>query len=251
MKAWKAALGGGVSAAFGLLQPWRGDAGCRVLMYHAIGSAVPEDAAGLYSMSPQRFREQMHWLAKQHAPAVTGLDQAVAAGSGIAITFDDGYGDLLTAAAPILVGCGFPFTVFVTPGFVSDPSGLYLTPADLRTLAALPGVTIGAHGNSHRRLTECSDAELIAELAGSRAWLEDAVAKPVTSMSYPHGAVDIRVRDAAAAAGYELAACSRFGAHRRDGDRLCVARTDIWAQDDARRFAAKVAGAWDWMKWLT
>jgi hypothetical protein len=68
-------------------------------------------------------------------------------------------------------------------------------------------------------------------------------------MSYPHGAVDTRVRAAAAKAGFTIAACSRFGTHRPGDDPLYVARTDIWAGDDTERLMAKTAGHWDWMRW--
>ena len=251
MKAWKATLADGVSAAFRQLRPLRENPGCRVLMYHAVGSRVSDDRQHLYNIDPSRFRDHMRYLATSTNHAVVGLSEGVATGKGVAITFDDGYLDTLMVAAPVLVELAFPFTVFVTPGFVCGGHVRYLSATALRELADLPGVTIGAHGNSHRRLPECDDVELAQELAGSRAWLEDALSRPVITMSYPHGAVDRRVRAAAAAAGYELAACSQFGAHRRNADHLQVARTDIWAQDDLQRFKAKTVGAWDWMRWIT
>jgi peptidoglycan/xylan/chitin deacetylase (PgdA/CDA1 family) len=249
MKAWKLAAADSVSAVFRLLAPLRGNPGCRVLMYHAVGSEVSGDRQGQYRIDAGRFRDHMHCLAESGRQPVAHLGDGIGAGAGLAITFDDGYLDTLTVAAPIMVDLGFPFTVFVTPDFVRSGEGRYLSPTALRDLAAQQGVTIGAHGNSHRRLTECGDAELTHELAGSRAWLEDALSRPVTTMSYPHGAVDDRVRAATAAAGYMLAACSRFGAHRQNDDRLLIARTDIWAQDDTTRLMAKVSGAWDWMGW--
>lgn len=249
MRAWKESVADGISAVFGRLGPLRDNPGCRVLMYHALGSEVPGDGQRRYSMEPDRFREHMRRLAESFRDGVVGLGEGLAAGTGIAITFDDGYRDTLTVAAPILVELGFPFTVFVTPGFSRSGDGRYLSPAALRELAALPGVAIGAHGDTHGRLTAFGDAELARELAGSRAWLEDCLSRPVTTMSYPHGAVDARVRAAAAAAGYELAACSRFGAHRLGADRLLINRTDIWAQDNAARLLAKASGAWDWMGW--
>lgn len=251
MKTWKLALADGLSSAFALLGPLRSDPGCRVLMYHALGEEVPDDRQAQYSLAPNTFLRQMNSLANTQRSAVFALDDGVRLGSGIAITFDDGYRDTLTVAAPILAKLGFASTVFVTPGFVRSGDKRYLAPFELRELAAMPGVSIGAHGDSHCRLTECSDTELVRELTKSRTWLEDLLSMPVTTMSYPHGAVDGRVRDAAADAGYHLAACSRFGAQGRNLDPLLIPRTDIWAQDDSARFLAKVAGSWDWMGWRT
>ncbi len=219
---------------------------CRVLAYHAVGTAVPGDRKRIYSLSPARFERHVRWLVSI-ASKPTPLGHAVREGRGIAITFDDGYRDALAVAAPRLVAAGLPFTVFVTRAFVESGGAPYLSRDELRTLSAMPGVTIGTHGRTHRRLTECTPAELEEELAGTRNWLCDLLAQPITTMSYPHGAVDARVRDAVRAAGYTVAACSRFGAHRAGDDPLMVPRTSVWARDGACRLAAKVHGRWDWM----
>jgi peptidoglycan/xylan/chitin deacetylase (PgdA/CDA1 family) len=155
----------------------------------------------------------------------------------------------LEVAAPVLAELGLPFTVFVTPHFVLSGQLHYLSVAGLRELAAVPGASIGAHGYSHCRLTECDNGQLQEELVRSRQWLEDAIGRSVTTMSYPHGAVDQRVRKAAAAAGYSLAAGSRSGSNLSGYDPFCLARTAIWAQDDLRVFQSKLAGDWDWLKW--
>jgi peptidoglycan/xylan/chitin deacetylase (PgdA/CDA1 family) len=245
MNAWKARIGDGISAAFSLLDFARGASGCRILMYHSIGGEVSGDRQRLYSVAPDRFADHVRHLAQM--PDAVALDTGVAAGRGLAITFDDGYRDNLTVAAPLLIEAKLPFTVFVTPDFVISGQPQYLSQSELQELSRLPGVTIGAHGYSHRRLTECDDAELAHELEDSRAWLEDLLGRPVTTTSYPHGAVDTRVREAAAAAGYQLAFTSRFGAYRRNDDNLRVPRSDVWGEDNVARLRAKTAGHWDWM----
>lgn len=245
MNRLKLLLGDVASAAFTPVA-WLRPPACRVLVYHAVGSDVPGDRGRIYSLSPERFARHVRLLVSM-ASETAELTDGVRAGRGLVVTFDDGYRDTLTIAAPQLVSAGLPFTVFVTPDFVAHRAPPYLSRQELRELAALPGVTIGAHGRTHRRLTECTDGELAAELTGARAWLEDIVARPVLTMSYPHGAVDTRVRDAAGAAGYITAACSKFGAHRPGDDALMVPRTDMWADDGPRRLAAKVHGRWDWM----
>jgi len=220
-------------------------------MYHSVGAAVVDDVQGLYNISPGLFRAHMEALAQLHKARLAPLQMMDSEAGGIAVTFDDGYRNTLEVAAPVLSGLGIPFTAFVAPGFVSSGDSLYLSPAGLVELASVPGAIIGAHGYSHRRLTDCDDAELDSELTGSRAWLEDLLGRPVTSMSYPHGAADQRVRAAVAKAGFRVAACSRFGSHARGEDPLMVARTDVWAQDNRSRFLAKLAGDWDWLGWRT
>jgi peptidoglycan/xylan/chitin deacetylase (PgdA/CDA1 family) len=220
--------------------------GFRVIMYHAVGSKVPGDIYGLYNMAPERFKEQMQFLFEFTSGCVTRLSELPE--QGMAITFDDGYRDTLEVVAPILTSLKMPFTVFVTPGFILSGQPIYLSVVGLRELAAVPGASIGAHGYSHRRLTECNNQQLQEELTNGRKWLEDTLGQPVKTMSYPHGAVNQSVRKAAAATGYLVAASSRFGANLSDYDPLWLARTDIWAQDDRWSFRAKLAGGWDWLR---
>lgn len=251
MNSLKALIATGVCAAFRLTRPLRSGTGFRALMYHSVGADVVDDVLGLYNISPSLFRAHMEALAQLQKTRLAPLQKMDSEVGGIAVTFDDGYRNTLEVAAPVLSGLGIPFTAFVAPGFVSSGDPLYLSPAGLVELASVPGATIGAHGYTHRRLTDCDDAELDSELTGSRAWLEDLLGRPVTSMSYPHGAADQRVRVAAAKAGFRIAACSRFGSHTRGEDPLMVARTDVWAQDNQSRFLAKLAGDWDWLGWRT
>ena len=219
----------------------------RILMYHAIGSAVPEDAQGRYNISPHSFERQMARLANSGLPVVS----TPGAPGGVAITFDDGYRDNLTHALPVLARYGLPCTIFVAAGFVRSGNSLYLSAAELKVLAAHPLVNIGAHGDSHSRLTDLNDADLAAELAGAKLWLEETTGKPVTSLSYPHGAVDGRVRAAVAANGFTCACTSEFGVNEVGRDALALRRIDIWSTDDELTFQAKLAGDWDWMRFFT
>jgi hypothetical protein len=69
-------------------------------------------------------------------------------------------------------------------------------------------------------------------------------------MSYPHGSVDQRVRNAAQSAGYKTALTSKPGANFNKVDNLMLKRTDIWSIDDMKVFRQKVNGHWDWMRWV-
>ena len=218
------------------LLPGRGG-GLRILSYHAVGSVLPHRHDGI-SVEPARWREQVLSI----APAVA-LDPAL---SGIALTFDDGYADFRDVVVPALADLGLPATLFVTVEYAESGSGLYLTRQDVAALARLPNVTVGSHGLSHRRLTECGDAALRLELGESRRILEGWTGSPVTAIAYPHGAVDRRVRDAAEEAGYRIGCTTRFGRNDARTDPLLLRRVEILAADSPRDFRAKVTGAWDW-----
>ena len=209
----------------------KGSGGCRVLMYHSVGGMVPDDVHRLYGIPPSLFEEHVRWLAATHGSQIVSLREGVRAGQGIVVTFDDGYRDNLRVAAPLLAELAVPFTVFVTPAFVESGDPRYLSRAEIGELAAMPGATIGAHGYRHLRLGDCDDATLAQELTRSREWLEDLIGRPVVNMSYPHGSTNARVAAAAGRAGYDIAACSRFGAFHSGDDPLLVPRLDIWSGD--------------------
>jgi peptidoglycan/xylan/chitin deacetylase (PgdA/CDA1 family) len=233
-----------VSAAHrALLRPAAGP-GSRVLMYHSVGGAVPGNPYGI-SIAPELFRAHMQALkGLVHAP----FGRPPAEGRVVSITFDVGFADTLTVAAPVLAALGLPFTVFVTAEHVRSPGSLYLSRAQLQELARVPGASIGGHGDRHVPLEELSERELADNLRSARAYLEDAVGKPVTSLSYPHGRVDRRVRDAAQAAGYALGGTSRYGLNPPDRDPLLLCRTEITAWDTVDDLLLKTEGHWDWFR---
>ncbi|NBR27449.1 MAG: polysaccharide deacetylase family protein [Betaproteobacteria bacterium] len=225
--------------------------GLRVLMYHSVGSQAVGDTLGLYGIAPDLFEKHMSTLASGAAghPVTLAGVTAAAAPPCIAVTFDDGYRDNLRVAAPVLQKHKIPFTVFVCTGFMRNGSGNFLAPAEVRELASMTGVTIGSHGATHAALTGLDDRTLHDELVTSKSELENIIGRAVDAISYPHGAVDRRVREAAAAAGYTIGACSRFDINRPGRDQLLLCRTDIHAGDTVRVFKQKLHGDWDWYKW--
>jgi peptidoglycan/xylan/chitin deacetylase (PgdA/CDA1 family) len=138
-----------------------------------------------------------------------------------------------------------PFTVCVTPGLL-DSGRPHLKWPELKELSRVPGCEIGAHGLTHARLDELDDAALARELTESRRRLEDAVGRPVTVMTWPHGAADRRAAAAARAAGFVRAGCSLYGRNAPGREPLLLKRTEITGFDDERDFAAKCEGGWDW-----
>jgi peptidoglycan/xylan/chitin deacetylase (PgdA/CDA1 family) len=220
-------------------------------MYHAVGTNAFGDERGIFSVSPEQFRAQVRFLHEESSARIVGLSSGIVDASSheVAITFDDGYVDNLEVAAPILADYGLPFTVFVTADFSRQSKQGFLSPQGLRELASIPGVTIGAHGNTHIPLAECHATMLNDELLSSKQYLEDVLGQNIRSMSYPYGSVNLRVRDAAANVGYQLAACSHAGLNMPNRDRLLLRRTEIHGTDTIDRFRRKLLGDFDWYRW--
>ncbi len=88
-----------------------------ILLYHHVSNDTPPST----SVSPDTFRSHMQYIAKNHT--VVPLSDVVKAISenlplpdnAVAITFDDGYANILHNAHPILSEYGFSYTIFINP----------------------------------------------------------------------------------------------------------------------------------------
>ncbi|MDF0583034.1 polysaccharide deacetylase family protein [Bradyrhizobium yuanmingense] len=83
--------------------------------------------------------------------------------------------------------------------------GLCLSWDELKTFAADPLVTIGAHSVSHCNLAKQTEDIAAQEMAASRARIEQVLERPVLHLAYPYGD-----RDAAGAREFALAASAGF-----------------------------------------
>ena len=222
--------------------------GCRILMYHSLDQKLEDDIDWKYKLEKSLFEAQMNLLKSKKPSFVKQLNTKTLKEDSMIITFDDGFLDTLVVAAPVLIERDLPFTVFVSPGLINSNDPRYLSKNSLKSLHKIDGCTIGAHGYSHRKLTDCNKNELNNELKNSKKWLEDFLSEPVETMSYPHGAINKRVIDAVKESGYVFAATSKPGINSINFDPLMLNRTDIWSIDNLRTFKNKINGNWDWTK---
>jgi peptidoglycan/xylan/chitin deacetylase (PgdA/CDA1 family) len=92
-----------------------------ILMYHRIADE-PVDYWGL-AVSPRHFEEQLSVLRRTRHPLalrefVLRLVDGTLPADAVALTFDDGYVDNLTAGLPRLTAADVPATVFLATGFL-------------------------------------------------------------------------------------------------------------------------------------
>lgn len=186
---------------------WRDVGYVPILMYHYV-RVIDEkrDPLGFrLSVRPDRFAEQMDWLATQgYQPmTVSALAECLREKAPscperpVALTFDDGYDNHATEVLPILRSYGYVATFYIISGDVGREG--YVTWEQLRELRDA-GMEIGAHTVSHAALTALSLAEARAEIVNSKAEIEQQLNSTVTSFSYPSGdyneAVAALVREA-------------------------------------------------------
>jgi peptidoglycan/xylan/chitin deacetylase (PgdA/CDA1 family) len=217
-----------------------------ILMYHAVADVAVDP--NLLCVPPERFAEQMSWLASRglRGVSVGTLIEAMRAGRPrgmVGVTFDDGYASVLDAALPVLNRHGFGATVFV----ISDRLGGHndwdegtawplLSAAGVRELAAA-GIEIGSHSASHVPLARLAPGQLARQVHQSRTDLAALLGGEVAGFAYPYGIMDAAARRAVHDAGYSYA-CAVQAPLRALGY-LALPRIYAGPRDSAVRMTAK------------
>lgn len=212
------------------------------LMYHAVGQADGRPLSEDYTVPERLFRR--HLLALEGLGAVSVPLLSLLAGEpagpdgdgpGVLLTFDDGFETVLTRGAEIVAESGYAALVFIT----SDKLGQsgYLDEDQVRILLGM-GVAVGAHGKTHRYLTDLPLTELRRELREPKERLSDLVGYDVRLLSAPGGRLDARVLDEARRAGYSAVYGSRPGLVTGAGPLPRYAVTGAMGPHDLERLVA-------------
>jgi peptidoglycan/xylan/chitin deacetylase (PgdA/CDA1 family) len=169
-----------------------------ILMYHYV--SVPPADADVYrhdlSVTPQRFRQQMGWLADNGYHTVTLYDLLYALTRGrslppksVILTFDDGYVDNYKNAFPILKRHGMVASFFVLTGPIDEGNPDYMTWDMLREMHHA-GMDIELHGRDHLEMTDRSHDFLIYQMLGGAQTIEAEIGVYPRFFSYPSGLYD-------------------------------------------------------------
>ncbi len=203
-----------------------------IFCYHKITSRLD---FGIGTRTPDAFRRDVAWIASLPASVRPQL------------TFDDGYDNTFTAAYPILAEHGLTASVFVVTSMLGKPNSwdsnffgafMHLSLSQLKALSSA-GWHIGSHGVTHRALTTLSNTDLRRELLDSRQFLEDALGKAITQLSFPFGMFDARVIDECRSAGYTSALSIRCAS----SDGFVLRSKAVYRFDSPAQLRAKLADA--------
>lgn len=229
-----------------------------ILTWHSV------DASGSpISVTREEFQRQVEWLASG-AVRVVGIGELLALpedAAAVALTFDDGFSNFATEAAPLLRQHGLAATLFVVTGHAGRDNrwagagapGIPVLPLlDWDALGRLSetGVTLGAHTRSHARLTRVDGPALEAELGQAAEEMVRRTGRRPETVAYPYGAVDARVADTAAR-WYRWGCTTELRGLGAQEEALRLPRVDAWYLRDTARLAGWGKGgflAWLWCR---
>ena len=223
-------------------------------MYHSISGSNHDRL----TVAPERFAAEMKLLAEQEFQVVSLAEACRRLASGrklaraIVLTFDDGYRDFLTTAAPVLRQHGFSATLFVVTGRLGDTASrrtaqktrALLNRDELCELKSA-GFQLGSHTVTHPDLRSLDDATLERELADSYAAIA-RLGETFIPFAYPGGTFTQRERDAVQRAGYDCGVIvgGRWG-NGPETDRFLLKREPMLASDSLDWFKKRVNGFYE------
>ena len=230
----------------------------RVLMYHRI---TDDPGADILTVTPFAFFEQMRWLKEEGytvlpvTEALWRLDEGTLPAGSVCLTFDDGYRDNFTEAAPVLSRHGYSAMIFPVTGFVrgegehpryrhSPVPVPYLTVEQIGQMRAA-GIEFGCHTHTHRLLTDLSENEAAFEIGQAKKLLEEWTNAPVRVFSYPNGAYKPAHFPILEAQSFDAAFSVRPGTNRSGSPRWELRRTEVSGRDSLRDFIDKMRGGLD------
>ncbi|HEX3396474.1 MAG TPA: polysaccharide deacetylase family protein [Steroidobacteraceae bacterium] len=226
-----------------------------ILNYHNVAMAPEEAPFKLLYVSPDNFERQLWTLRRlglrgvSTSEGITRLSNGTSRGC-VVFTFDDGYADTLTMAAPLLKSYGFRATCYVVSGAVGtfnrwDEEFLRerkpLMSRDQLELWLAAGMEVGSHSLSHQRLHELPQDAARFEIAESRTALRNMLGVPIEHFAYPFGQYTAEIVELVRHAGYASAMTVMPGVARTSDDRLRLPRILVNGESGLWKFLLQVA----------
>ncbi len=222
-----------------------------ILTYHRFTPG--ESNCGRLAVSEDAFVAQMAYLRDRGFRVIDFKDLAdflagkvVLPRKSVILSIDDGYKSVYEIAYPVLKRFDYPATIFVYSDFVGAGSGL--TWKEMREMVDSGLIDIQPHSKTHSDLTLRLEGEsekayrkrLAYELRHPADLIERKLGLPIHTFSYPYGAENEIVIEAAAEAGYTLAATVTRGGNPTFAHPLVLRRSQIYCGDSLKTFARRL-----------
>lgn len=226
-----------------------------ILNYHNVAVAPAGAQMTKLYVSPDQFERQC-WLLKRLGLRGVSLSaglQSLQRGDSdrcVVFSFDDGYLDNLSHAAPIMKQFGFHATCYVVAGRIGeyntwDAEQLQvrkplMNKAQLSTWLA-EGHEIGSHTITHPHLNTLAREVAEFEITASKGSLEEMLDIDIQHFCYPYGDYNAETVELLRTAGYQSAVTTQRGLVDSQHDWLRLPRVSINGNKGLLRFALKAA----------
>jgi peptidoglycan/xylan/chitin deacetylase (PgdA/CDA1 family) len=214
-----------------------------ILMYHYIRRSPDRAGVGL-SVLPEAFVAQMNYLKDNGYNTITmrDLDRALLSEGSlppkpVALTFDDGYVDFETVAAPTLRDLGMTATNYVPTMLVGRNN--YMSWSQIEELDA-EGFEIAAHSQFHVDVSKVSAARAAIEIFGAKSDLENHLGHEVVDWAYPYGGFSYRTVQLVNNAGYWSGVSTRQGGWHDLQQMPLMPRVRVDGRESLAQFAASL-----------
>lgn len=168
-----------------------------ILQYHHVSDDTPAST----SISVEQFTLHMNYLKQQNYKVlplneiINGLKKGKKFDAKtVAITFDDGYLNVLTNADPILKANEFPYSIFIAPQEINQGRSNMLTWPQLKLLSE-QGVLILNHSLKHDHLNrqlenediDAWKARISEDITSAQGIINEQLGPQLKYLAYPYG----------------------------------------------------------------
>jgi len=247
------------------LAAWLNRRRVMILCYHGVTERQersPSDPDGLH-VRAARFASQLDYLRSRYH--VISLEEYLSARSegrelppySLILTFDDGYRNFMTAAAPQLRQRRLPATIFLITdrvrngdlgstqrpeSWTASDDESFLSWDEAAELMRARAFQFGSHTCSHPKLTTLAPDEAERELRESQAQINEHLNLKHLTLAYPYGDYSDALARRARQLGYTCALTTDEGANDSRTDVFKLKRVLVGDDDDKAAFAARVSG---------
>lgn len=223
------------------------NATCVILYYHSVSD-----------VQKLAFIRQMDIVTRMTIPiSIDHVPKMLPGKRYSAITFDDGFENIINNALKILCNRGIPATVFVTSGYLGRPAEWWPKTESERQLKIGEAekwqqlqadlISIGSHTLTHPYLTALSEPEAKSELFESRAMLQELLKREINTFSFPYGDFNAALIDWCREAGYKRIFTSLPGNSFQKTNEFVSGRVKVEPTDWPLEFRLKLLGAYSWL----
>ncbi len=220
-----------------------------ILMYHHV-KVLPANANTTWrnlTVTPAAFEAQVKYLADHGYHTIYFSDLIAYFGAGtplpdkpIILTFDDGWIEQYTVVYPILQKYCMVGTFFPPINWVHNGDGKQVVAWPMIEEMSRGQMEFGSHTLNHHLLNNQTEKQIMEQLVGSKAELEQHTVRPVVALAYPGGGWNKLAVSLVPKAGYGAAVGITASPDQTRADLFLLHRITVPYSDDLKMFVKRI-----------